>query len=57
MPLPNVFVNGLYSPLVYSVFGQNEQGQNPPPPPGSQVRITDIGDDRITDDGDRRITD
>ncbi len=57
MPLPNVFVNGLYSPLVYSVFGQGEQGQNPPPPPESKVRITDAGDDRITDDGDRRITD
>lgn len=28
-----------------------------PPPPGTEVRITDSLDDRITDNGDRRITD
>jgi hypothetical protein len=30
---------------------------SPPPPPGSELRITDASEQRITDDGDRRITD
>jgi hypothetical protein len=47
----------VFNPLVYNVFTQqfNEHGDFPPP--GSELRITDAGDQRVTDSGDNRITD
>lgn len=59
MPLTNSFTNFLNNgPLKDSPFVRhNETGESIlPPPPISEFRITDAGDQRITDSGDFRIT-
>lgn len=54
----NYSVGARKSPLTASPFVQHwiDAGINPPPP-GSDLRITDDGSYRITDSGDYRITD
>lgn len=58
MQLFNGAFRGLIKALVRSPFSQHweDAGINPPPP-GSDLRITDAGEYRITDSGDYRITD
>lgn len=45
-------------PLLFTPFQQHwiDAGINPPPP-GTDLRITDAGENRTTDGGDYRITD
>lgn len=54
------FLDGALSknnPLIRGLYTQNfDQGQDFPPPV-SEFRITDDGDNRVTDSGDKRITD
>jgi hypothetical protein len=57
-----IFSGGRFSQIIkalnISLFSQHWEDANVnPPPPGSEVRITDAGDTRITDSGDIRITD
>ena len=46
------------NPLIKSPFIQTfDVGGSFPPPPTSEFRITDAGEQRITDGGENRITD
>jgi hypothetical protein len=48
----------VHNPLTEPIFFQYWTDESiVPPPPGSEVRITDAGENRITDAGDIRVTD
>lgn len=58
MPLPNGPIDPKHNPLITTPFYQIWDGEGiNPPPPGTEIRITDSGLGRITDNNNLRITD